>query len=93
MNLDALTELLHHHSGAEEAESNDMIVTNARHYEALLHAKTSIERVLQGIDSNLSGDFIAQDLRETIHHLSSITGEITTTDLLTTIFSKFCIGK
>ena len=70
-----------------------MIVTNARHYEALFHAQESIKRVITGIETNLSGDFIAQDLRETIHHLSSITGEITTTDLLTSIFKNFCVGK
>ncbi len=69
------------------------MVTNARHYEALTLAAESLARVLDGLRANLSGDFIAQDLRETIHHLSAITGTITTTDLLTSIFQNFCIGK
>lgn len=92
-NIPLFLEALHRHSGADQAEEADLIVTNARHYEALTHAKDSISRVISGLDANISGDFIAQDLRETIHHLSTITGTITTTDLLSTIFSKFCIGK
>lgn len=92
-NIPPFLETLHRHSGADQAEEADLIVTNARHYEALTHAKDSISRVISGLDANISGDFIAQDLRETIHHLSTITGTITTTDLLSTIFSKFCIGK
>ena len=93
-NIETLTAALQHHSGTTlETEDCDMIVTNARHYEALFHAQESIKRVITGIETNLSGDFIAQDLRETIHHLSSITGEITTTGLLTSIFKNFCVGK
>ena len=92
-NLPALIKTLRSHSGAETTQEADLIVTNARHYEALTHAASSLQRVISGIDTNISGDFIAQDLRETIHHLSSITGTITTTDLLQTIFQKFCIGK
>lgn len=92
-NIPPFLETLHRHSGAGQAEEADLIVTNARHYEALTHAKDSISRVISDLDANISGDFIAQDLRETIHHLSTITGTITTTDLLSTIFSKFCIGK
>lgn len=71
----------------------DILVTNSRHYEALTHALDSINRVREGLESGISGDFIAQDVRETIHHLGTITGAITTTDILTTIFSRFCIGK
>lgn len=92
-NIPLFLEALHRHSGADQTEEADLIVTNARHYEALTHAKDSISRVISGLNANISGDFIAQDLRETIHHLSTITGTITTTDLLSTIFSKFCIGK
>ena len=72
---------------------NDLIVTNARHYEGLVKASESLQRVEEGLDSGLSGDFISQDIRETIHHLSLITGEITTDNLLHSIFSRFCIGK
>lgn len=92
-NVEELISALHRYSGADKIEEADLIVTNARHYEALIHAQDSIQRVIQGLNYNLSGDFIAQDLRETIHHLSTITGTITTSDLLQTIFSRFCVGK
>lgn len=72
---------------------NEIMVTNTRHYEALTRALDSIDRVRDGLISGISGDFIAQDVRETLHHLGEITGTITTTDILTTIFSRFCVGK
>ena len=71
----------------------DTVVTNTRHYEALSRANESLEKVLQGLDSNITGDFLAMDIRQALHHLGEITGEITTDDLLDNIFSKFCIGK
>lgn len=73
--------------------SASTIVSNLRHYEALSHALSAIDRVIHGINSELSGDFICQDLRECIYHLSDIVGEVTTDDILGNIFSKFCIGK
>ena len=73
--------------------SNDVIVTNIRHYEALTHALESIHRVHEGLSANLSGDFISQDLRECIFHLSDIVGEVTTDQVLGNIFERFCIGK
>ena len=73
--------------------ANDIIVTNIRHYEALTHALESIRRVQDGLSSGLSGDFISQDLRECIFHLSDIVGEVTTDQVLGNIFRKFCIGK
>ena len=73
--------------------SNDVIVTNIRHYEALTHALESIHRVQEGLSANLSGDFISQDLRECIFHLSDIVGEVTTDQVLGNIFERFCIGK
>ncbi len=72
---------------------NQILITNLRHAEALNKAKISIERVIEGLHNSLSGDFIAQDLRETLHILSTILGEITTPDILSSIFSRFCIGK
>lgn len=72
---------------------SDIIITNARHAQALSHALESINRVIEGLEVDLSGDLIAQDLRETLHHLATITGQITTPDLLATIFTRFCIGK
>ena len=74
-------------------DDQTVIVTNARHYQALLAASASLQRVIGGLRANLSGDLVAQDVRETLHHLSSITGVITTPDILATIFSRFCIGK
>ena len=73
--------------------SNDIIVTNVRHYEALTRALDSIHRVQEGLNDNLSGDFISQDLRECIFHLSDIIGEVTTDQVLGNIINKFCIGK
>lgn len=76
-----------------EISQQDVIVTNARHYEALTHALEAIHRVQEGLQSQLSGDFISQDIRECIFHLSDIVGEVTTDDVLGNIFQHFCIGK
>ncbi len=75
------------------ALNNDVVVTNARHYEALTKANESLLKVLEGLDLNITGDFLAMDIRQALHHLGEITGDITTDDLLDNIFSKFCIGK
>ena len=75
------------------ASPSDTIVSNLRHYEALTCAQSAIDRVIAGLSSGLSGDFISQDLRECIHHLSDIVGEVTTDDVLGNIFRHFCIGK
>ncbi len=72
---------------------DDVMVTNLRHCEALSKAADASSRVIEGLKANLSGDLIAQDLRETIYHLGTITGAITSQDILTNIFSRFCIGK
>ena len=69
------------------------LVTNVRHYEALLHASESLNHVKEGLEMNVPTDLVSQDLRQTIYHLGSITGEITTDEILGTIFSRFCIGK
>jgi len=69
------------------------VVTNARHYEALSNALTSLIDVRNGLDQDITGDFLAIDIRKALHHLGEITGEITTDDLLGNIFSRFCIGK
>lgn len=78
----------------DNATGNDVIVTNVRHYEALLRAGESITRVMEGLDNNLSGDLLAEDTRECIRYLGEITGsEIAADEVLGNIFSKFCIGK
>lgn len=74
-------------------KDNEVVVTNARHYEALSKANESLNKVLEGLDNNITGDFLAMDIRQALHQLGMITGDITTDDLLDNIFSKFCIGK
>jgi len=73
--------------------SGDTIVTNKRHHRALVQALESIHRAEGALHEEVSGDFIARDIRQGLFHLGEITGEITTDDLLGNIFSKFCIGK
>ena len=75
------------------ASPDATLVTNIRHYEALLHASESLKSVQQGLEMNISTDLVSQDLREALHYLGSITGEITTDEVLGNIFSRFCIGK
>mgnify|MGYP001001671063 CR=1 FL=1 len=91
--IDKLQDLLIQAAHIPSLSSNDVIVTNIRHYEALTHALESIHRVQEGLSANLSGDFISQDLRECIFHLSDIVGEVTTDQVLGNIFERFCIGK
>ncbi|MEL7145704.1 MAG: GTPase, partial [Bacteroidota bacterium] len=74
-------------------KTGNTVVTNLRHYEALLATNDSLEAVLTGIDNLVTNDFLAMDIRQSLHYLGEITGEITTEDLLDNIFSKFCIGK
>lgn len=90
--IDNLTNALQDIISGETADS-DIMVTNLRHCEALANAADSSARVIEALDANLSGDLIAQDLRETIFHLGTITGTITSQEILTTIFGRFCIGK
>lgn len=88
-----LQQLLTDIAGLTTLQQNDIIVTNARHFEALTHALEAIHRVQEGLSANISGDFISQDLRECIYHLSDIVGEVTTDQVLQNIFKNFCIGK
>ena len=72
---------------------NTVLVTNVRHYEALKHASESLSSVAKGLDEGIPTDLVAQDLREALYYLGSITGEITTDEVLGSIFDRFCIGK
>ncbi|TCO95993.1 tRNA modification GTPase [Bacteroides heparinolyticus] len=92
-NIDALKQMLVSTANLPIVTQNDVIVTNLRHYEALTHALEAIQRVQQGLTDNLSGDFISQDIRECIFHLSDIAGEVTNDMVLKNIFENFCIGK
>lgn len=76
-----------------QVDDNTVIVTNARHYEALTRARQAIARALNGLRDGLTGDLVSQDIRECLHHLGTITGQITTDDILGEIFAHFCIGK
>ena len=72
----------------------DVIVTNARHYDALIRAKEHLQRVIEGLNQQLSGDLLSEDLRLTLDTLSEITGgQITTNEVLGNIFKNFCVGK
>ena len=92
-NLDELIDFMIHSVNFDAANQEDIIVTNARHYEILKNAHEAILRVLNGLDSGITGDFLAQDIRECLHYLGEITGEITTHEVLGHIFKNFCIGK
>ncbi len=74
-------------------KAGDTVVTNIRHYDNLLKTRDALQDVLNGLDLNVTGDFLAMDIRQALHYLGEITGEIKTDDLLANIFSKFCIGK
>ena len=93
--LDQLKQLLAASLSTLQAENNSTgtIVSNLRHYEALSAALAATDRVIEGLHQGLSGDFVSQDLRECIYHLSDIVGEVTTDQVLGNIFKHFCIGK
>ena len=92
-NLEQLQQAIVEAAGLPQPEQEDIIVTNLRHYEALQHALESIHRVENGLQDNISGDFISQDIRECIYFLQDIMGEVTSDDVLGNIFKNFCIGK
>ncbi|MBO7588078.1 MAG: tRNA uridine-5-carboxymethylaminomethyl(34) synthesis GTPase MnmE [Bacteroidaceae bacterium] len=91
--LQQLNDFLVKAAAIPEISEQDVIVTNMRHYESLINAQECIRRVRQGLKDRISGDFLSQDIRQCIHHLSQITGDITTDDILGNIFSHFCVGK
>ena len=92
-NLTGLIQQMQSAISMEKVQPEDVIVTNIRHYEALTKALEAIERTIVGLQSNISGEFLSQDIRECLHYLGSITGQITTDEVLGNIFKHFCIGK
>ncbi len=74
-------------------KSNDTIVTNSRHYEALLKAQEEINKVQEGMQMGLTGDLLAIDIRQALYHFGEITGQVSNDDILGNIFANFCIGK
>ena len=91
--IDTLIEELAAISQGKIADGDEVIITNIRHYESLLRAYENLERVSAGLKSQIPSDLIAMDIRQVLHYLGEITGEITTDEILGSIFSKFCIGK
>jgi tRNA modification GTPase len=93
MNLHMLEDALLRAAQIPDIQPGDVVVSNIRHYEALRKALLSIERVSDGLESGISGDFLSQDIRECMHYLGEITGQISNDEVLGNIFGKFCIGK
>jgi len=91
--LEQLKEVLVSRFRLNDTYGQQTIVTNARHFESLSKAKNSLQQVITGLQQGITHDFLAQDIRHALYSLGEITGDITTDDLLGTIFSKFCIGK
>ncbi|VAW27215.1 tRNA-5-carboxymethylaminomethyl-2-thiouridine(34)synthesis protein MnmE [hydrothermal vent metagenome] len=91
--LKELEDIILEKVNAKALQTNNTVVTNLRHQQQLLLTKESLEAVIAGIDNSITNDFVAQDIRHSLHHLGEITGEISTDDLLENIFRKFCIGK
>ena len=94
INIDKLETIIYKSADIPELTENDVVVTSARHYEALTNAHTHLQRVLIGLKQQLSGDLIAEDLRLTLDTLAEITGgQITPQETLNNIFHHFCVGK
>ena len=92
-NTDQLTDQLLEAANYSQIEENDIIVTNTRHYEALKKAHESLQRAREGLQNDLPTDLLAMDIRDVIHYLGEITGDISTDEILGNIFANFCIGK
>ena len=89
--LDHLRQMLANWAGQDR--NNEILVTNARHADALRRSSEALRRSISALDNNLSAELLAEDLRAAISHISEITGEITTDEILGEIFGRFCIGK
>jgi tRNA modification GTPase len=92
-NIDILNDALIEAVNFSNVKENDIIITNARHFEVLQKALISSERVISGLLQNISGDFLAQDIREILQSIGEITGTVTSDEILGNIFVNFCIGK
>lgn len=91
--LGELEEALLRASVTDHDPDSELIVTNARHYEALTAGAEALDRAITGLQTGVPTDLVAQDVRESLHHLGLVTGAVTTSDILTSIFQNFCIGK
>ncbi len=91
-NIEVLEEMLKK-TVQEKRIQDGFVISNTRHYEALLHTEEALNRVAGGIQSQLSQDLLTADLRDALHHLGTITGKITNDEILDSVFRNFCIGK
>ena len=91
-NIHLLAETLVNHV-KNDSPGDDILVNNSRHFEALAHALESIIEIEKGFEDNIPTDLVAIDVRQALYHLGSITGEVTSDEILRNIFGKFCIGK
>ncbi|WP_242204214.1 tRNA uridine-5-carboxymethylaminomethyl(34) synthesis GTPase MnmE [Aestuariivivens insulae] len=91
--VEALKSTLLSYVNTGALKNNDTIVTNSRHYDALLKAFEEINKVKHGLETGLSGDLLAIDIRQALYHFGEITGQVTNDELLGNIFANFCIGK
>jgi tRNA modification GTPase len=92
-NIDSLIQLLIEASRLGDLDNPGVIVSNIRHYEALKYVTGNLYRVLTGLKEKIPEDLLAQDIREALHYLGEITGDITNDEILGNIFKNFCIGK
>ena len=88
-----LKDLLYQSLIKKDVAQESVLVSNVRHFDALKKSNDALANVLNGVESNISGELLSIDIRQALHYLGEITGEVTTDDLLGNIFSKFCIGK
>lgn len=91
--IDELKDKIYSSAVKHQLNGDETLVTNVRHLEALQKTETALIRLLEGIDTHVTSDFLAMDIKQALHYLGEITGTVTTDDLLDNIFSKFCIGK
>ena len=91
--IDELKQLMAELVAQAVPDGDGVMLTNARHYQAMLRVQESLNLVRQGLDAGTPADLVAVDLRDALYHLGAITGEVTSEDLLSSIFSRFCIGK
>ena len=91
--IEALKQQLVTYAKAQYNVRNAVTISNTRHYEALVRGQAAIQRVKEGLDMQISGEFLSMDLQDCLAALGEITGQITSQEVLNTIFSKFCIGK
>jgi tRNA modification GTPase len=92
-NIDALKSTIVEKVQGDFNFGEDTIVSNARHYDALRRTADALKKALEGLKTGVTGDFVAMDIRQAMYELGTITGDISTDDLLGNIFANFCIGK